>query len=110
MCEETIFRVILFQRLLLTGLSFWPAALLSSAAFGAIHFGQGQEVVLASTCHGTFYAYIHYCFCGVSPSLSAVAVAAGAVIGLHSLNNSAIILPHAPGWEQQKEWLYRYAL
>jgi hypothetical protein len=105
-CEEAIFRTILFHRLLLAGMTFWPAALVSSLAFGAIHAGQGQQVMLAATCHGTFYAYIHYCFCGVSSIAPATAAAAAAVIGLHSLNNAAIILPHAPGWEKQMKWLW----
>ncbi len=57
--EELIFRGIAYRQLRAAGWSFWPAALATSALFGAGHWHYGSEtVVLLTAVGGLWYAWL----------------------------------------------------
>jgi hypothetical protein len=58
LAEELLFRAVLF-RWLLEVLGFAPAALLSAAVFGGLHFGSGADHVWVTFAYGIVFAWLY---------------------------------------------------
>jgi membrane protease YdiL (CAAX protease family) len=59
LAEELLFRGLVF-RWLLEKLGFAPAALLSAALFGALHFGSGSDHIWVTFVYGLVFAWLYF--------------------------------------------------